>query len=128
MKQYRSIAVADSAQRMSPITVNIQPGQDVLTVSSMQAKLEAQMIGLGVGFLPEVLVREHVAAGRLVVKQVARQRMTATLSYGWRSAAAPQPQKAPQGLALQWWLQQLESPTTRSALLLRGGPCPPSEK
>ena len=40
-------------------------------------------------------------------------------------AAAPQPQKAPQGLALQWWLQQLESPTTRSALLLRGGPCPP---
>ena len=69
---------------MSPLTVNIQPGQDVLTVSSMQAKLEAQMIGLGVGFLPEVLVREHVAAGRLVVKQVARQRMTATLSYGWR--------------------------------------------
>ena len=126
MKQYRSIAVADSAQRMSPITVNIQPGQDVLTVSSMQAKLEAQMIGLGVGFLPEVLVREHVAAGRLIVKQVARQRMTAALSYGWRSAAAPQPLKAPQGLALQWWLQQLESPTTRSALLLRGGPCPPS--
>ena len=51
--------------------------------------------------------------------------MTAPLSYGWRSAAAPQPQKAPQGLALHWWLQQLESPTTRSALLLRGGPCPP---
>ena len=50
--------------------------------------------------------------------------MTATLAYGWRSAAAPQPQKAPQGLALQWWLQQLESPTTRSALLLRGGAVP----
>jgi DNA-binding transcriptional LysR family regulator len=128
MKQHRSVAVADSAQRLSPITVNIQPGQDVLTVSSMQAKLEAQMIGLGVGFLPEVLVREHVAAGRLVVKQVQRQRMTAPLSYGWRSAAAPQPQKAPQGLALQWWLQQLESPTTRSALVLRGGPCPPADK
>jgi DNA-binding transcriptional LysR family regulator len=126
LRQHRGVAVADSAQRMSPITVNIQPGQDVLTVSSMQAKLEAQMMGLGAGFLPEVLVREHVAAGRLVVKQVARQRMTASLSYGWRSAAAPQPQKAPQGLALQWWLQQLESPTTRSALLLRGGPCPPA--
>jgi len=127
LKQHRGVAVADSAQRMSPITVNIQPGQDVLTVSSMQAKLEAQMMGLGVGFLPEVLVREHVAAGRLIIKKVARQRMTASLSYGWRSAAAPQPQKAPQGLALQWWLQQLESPTTRSALLLRGGPCPPAE-
>ncbi len=128
LKQHRGVAVADSAQRLSPLTVNIQPGQDVLTVSSMQAKLEAQMMGLGTGFLPEVLVREHVAAGRLVVKEVARQRMAAGLSYGWRSAAAPQPHKAPQGLALQWWLQQLESPTTRSALLLRGGPCPPAEK
>jgi hypothetical protein len=51
--------------------------------------------------------------------------MSVALAYGWRSAAAPQPQKAPQGLALQWWLKQLDSPTTRSALLLRGGPCPP---
>jgi DNA-binding transcriptional LysR family regulator len=126
LKQHRGVAVADSAQRLSPLTVNLQPGQDVLTVSSMQAKLEALLIGLGVGFLPEVLVREHVAAGRLVVKQVARQRRSANLAYGWRSAAAPQPHKPPQGLALQWWLQQLESPTTRSALLLRGGPCPPS--
>jgi DNA-binding transcriptional LysR family regulator len=126
LKQHRGVAVADSAQRMSPLTVNLQPGQDVLTVSSMQAKLEAQIMGLGVGFLPEILVRDHVAAGRLVIKQVQRHRMTVPLSYGWRSAAAPQPQKAPQGLALQWWLQQLESPTTRSALLLRGGPCPPA--
>jgi DNA-binding transcriptional LysR family regulator len=127
LRQHRGVAVADSAQRMSPLTINIQPGQDILTVSSMQAKLEAQMMGLGVGFLPELLVREHVAAGRLVVKEVARQRRAVTLSYGWRSAAAPQPQKAPQGLALQWWLQQLESPTTRSALLQRGGPCPPTD-
>jgi DNA-binding transcriptional LysR family regulator len=85
-------------------------------------------MGLGVGFLPEVLVREHVAAGRLVVKEVLRQRIAPALAYGWRSAAAPQPHKAPQGLALQWWLQQLESATTRSALLLRGGPCPPTDK
>jgi DNA-binding transcriptional LysR family regulator len=104
--------------------VNLQPGQDVLTVSSMQAKIEALMMNLGGGFVPEVLVREHVEAGRLVVKQVQRQRMTAALSYGWRSAAAPQPHRPPQGLALQWWLQQLESPATRSALLMRGGLCP----
>ncbi|MET0382814.1 MAG: LysR family transcriptional regulator [Burkholderiaceae bacterium] len=120
LRRHRGVAVADSAQRMSPLTVNLQPGQDVLTVSSMQAKLEALTMGLGVGFLPELLVRDHVAAGRLVVKQVARQRNQPSLAYGWRSAAAPQPQKAPQGLALQWWLRQLESPATRSALLLRG--------
>jgi DNA-binding transcriptional LysR family regulator len=124
MREHRGIAVADSAQRMSPITINIQPGQDVLTVSSMQAKLEALLMGLGAGFLPEALVREHVAAGRLVIKGVQRQRMTVALSYAWRSAAVPQPQRAPQGLALQWWLRQLESPATRTALLSRGGLCP----
>jgi DNA-binding transcriptional LysR family regulator len=124
LRAQRGIAVADSAQRMSPLTVNLQPGQDVLTVSSMQAKLEALIMNLGGGFLPEQLVREHVQAGRLVVKAVQRQRMSAVLAYGWRSAAAPQPQRPPQGLALQWWLQQLESPATRSALLARGGLCP----
>jgi DNA-binding transcriptional LysR family regulator len=124
LREQRGIAVADSAQRMSPVTVNLQPGQDVLTVSSMQAKIEALMMNLGGGFVPEVLAREHVDAGRLVIKQVQRQRMTASLSYGWRSAAAPQPHRPPQGLALQWWLQQLESPATRSALLMRGGLCP----
>ncbi len=123
LKHHRGVAIADSALRMSPITVNLQPGQDVLTVSSPQAKLEALLMGLGGGFLPEILVREHVAAGRLVVKSVQRHRTSVPLAYGWRSAAAPQPQKAPQGLALQWWLQQLESPTTRSALLLHGGLC-----
>ena len=123
LKQHRGVAVADSAQRMSPVTVNLQPGQDVLTVSSMQAKLEAQLMGLGAGFLPELLVREHLEAGRLVAKTVQRHRMAVSLSYGWRSAAAPQPQRAPQGLALQWWLQQLESPATRAALLHRAGPC-----
>ena len=49
MREHRGVAVADSAQRMSPVTVNIQPGQDVLTVSSMQTKIEAQMHGPGRG-------------------------------------------------------------------------------
>ena len=126
MREQRGIAVADSAQRLSPVTLNLQPGQDVLTVSSMQAKIEALMMNLGGGFVPEVLIREHVEAGRLIVKAVQRQRMTAALAYGWRTAAAPQPQRAPHGLALQWWLRQLESPTTRTALLMRGGLCPGS--
>ena len=116
---HRGVAVADSAQRLAPLTMNLLPGQDVLTVTSMQAKLEALLMGLGAGFLPEVMVHEHVLAGRLVVKAVQRERRSVTLCYGWRSAAAPQPRRAPQGLALQWWLQQLESPATRQALLAR---------
>jgi DNA-binding transcriptional LysR family regulator len=117
--RHRAVAVADSALHLSPITVNLLPGQDVLTVSSMQAKIEAQLRCLGCGFVPEVLIREHLRHGRLVAKAVRRSRRPANLAYAWRTAAVPQPKKAPQGLALAWWLGQLESTATRKALLER---------
>jgi len=99
--------------------VNLLPGQDVLTVASMQAKIEAQLRCLGCGFVPEPLVREHLRAGRLVHKAVARRNPPGRFGYAWRSAALPQPRRAPQGLALQWFLDQLKSPATRHALLER---------
>jgi DNA-binding transcriptional LysR family regulator len=121
MMAHRAVAVADSAQRASPLTVNLLPGQDVLTVSTMAAKIEALLRCLGCGFVPEPQVRAHLRSGRLVTKPVQRCRLPAQFGYAWRSAATTQPRKAPQGLALQWWLTQLESPTTRQALLERHG-------
>ena len=119
IQQHRAVAVADSAQRMVPVTVNLLPGQDVFTVPSMAAKIEALMRCLGVGYVPEPLVREALRTGRLVARPVQRSRVPALCGYAWRSGTTPQPRKAPQGLALQWWLQQLDSPTTRQALLER---------
>lgn len=117
--RHRAVAVADSAQRLSPMSFNLLPGQDVLTVPSMHAKIEAQLRGLGCGFVPEVMARDHIRAGRLVVKPVQRPRNLARMSYAWRTSAAPRARQAPHGLALQWWLQQLDSPATRRALLER---------
>ena len=117
--RHRAVAVADSARRHEPRSFNLLPGQEVFTVASVQAKVEAQLRCLGCGFLAEPLAREHIRAGRLVVKEVQRERRRARLGYAWREAAAPQPKKAPQGLALAWWLEQLESPATRNALLER---------
>ena len=37
----------------------------------------------------------------------------------WRTGGSGGRRSASQGLALQWWLQQLESPATRAALLVR---------
>jgi DNA-binding transcriptional LysR family regulator len=108
---HRVIAVADTAQNLTPMTVGILPGQDVLTVPSMAAKLEAQLRGLGCGYLPEPMVRPHVAAGRLVRKEVEGPARLARAHYAWR-----QTQSQP-GMALTWWLHQLASPTTRCALL-----------
>jgi len=113
---YRAVAVADSAQRITPMTVNLLPGQDVLTVPSMRNKLEALLRCLGCGFLPEPLARSHLEAGTLVQKATARAAAAAEMHYAWRAD-----RNGPLGLGrgLQWWLQQLESPTTRRALLER---------
>lgn len=118
--RHRAVAVADSAQRLAPRTVNLLPGQDVLTVASTQAKLEAQLRCLGCGYLPEPLAREHVAAGRLVVKRTQREPLPVRLGYAWRGAKGTQ-----LGLALRWWLDQLASTPTRRALIERhSGPLP----
>jgi DNA-binding transcriptional LysR family regulator len=97
------------------LTMGLLTGQDVFTVSTMRDKLAAQLRGLGGGFLPEPLVRPHVASGRLVVREVKRApRRTMRLSYAWRNSGSIGP-----GRALQWWLAQLESAATRGALLER---------
>ena len=112
---HRAVAVADTAQRLQPLTRNLLPGQDVLTVPTMRAKLEALLRGLGCGYLPEPLARPWLAAGRLVRLQTVSGEPVAKLHYAWRAERGP----ASLGRALQWWLAQLESPTTRRALVER---------
>jgi len=122
--RHRAVAVADSAHRLAPITLSLLPGQDVLTVSDMQAKIDAQLRGLGCGFVPEPATRDHVGAGRLVVKTVERQRAAARLGYAWRQPTATRgssSRKPQAGLALRWWLDRLETPATRRGLLERHG-------
>ncbi len=112
---HRAVAVADTAQRLAPLTVNLLPGQDVLTVPHMRAKLEALVRGLGSGFLPEPMARPHIEAGRLVQKATVRSSPTARLHYAWRAERSA----LGLGRALQWWLQQLQSPATRRSLIER---------
>ena len=114
IQQHRAVAVADSVPRGVGLTFGLLGGQDVFTVATMSAKLEAQLRGLGGGFLPESMARTFIEAGRLVVKKVERPERVIRVSYAWRGAAKPD-----QGRALQWWLQRLESPATRAALLQR---------
>lgn len=111
MLRHRAVAVADSAQR-GGMTMGLLGGQDVLTVDTMQAKVQVQLRGLGGGFLPEPMVRPYLEAGRLVAKRVARPERQLRLHYAWGGPGFTAP-----GRALQWWLQQLQSPSTRKALL-----------
>ena len=112
--QHRAVAVADSVQSGSGMTLGLLGGQDVLTVPHMAAKLQAQLRGLGVGFLPRYMAQPHIDAGALLVRAVQRSGRIARCSYAWRHEAS-----ASTGRALRWWLEQLERPATRRALLSR---------
>jgi len=108
---HRIVAVADTARSLAPMTLGVMPGQEVLTVPSMATKLEALVRGLGCGFLPTPMVRRHVEAGRLLMKATFQGKRVSPMNYAWRNTGHP-PAKA-----LAWWLKQLQSETTRRALL-----------
>lgn len=112
IQKHRAVAVADSTQRGAGQTYGLLSGQDVFTVPTMHAKLDAQLRGLGGGNLPRCMADSYIATGRLVVKKTERPQRTVPLHYAWRLAKTVN-----QGRALQWWLSQLESETTRSALI-----------
>ena len=113
IQQHRAVAVADSVPRGQGLSIGLLGGQDVFTVPDMPSKLEAQLRGLGGGFLVESLARPYLDSGRLVAKKVARPSRIAQVDYAWRD-----PGPAGPGKALQWWLDQLMQERTRQALLL----------
>ncbi|MEY4285451.1 MAG: hypothetical protein RL111_2126 [Pseudomonadota bacterium] len=112
VKSHRAVAVADSAPLGLDVTVGLLPGQQVLTVSSMADKIQAQVRGLGVGFLPLPRIQQELARGQLVVCPTQRPRRLVQLFCAWPSELA-----TTRGQALSWWLQQLQHDRTREALL-----------
>ena len=114
LRNHRAVAAADSSRAGPTMNVNLIGGQDVLTVPTMQAKLAAQLHGLGSGFLPEALARPYIEAGHLVELQTERVRPVGQMHLAWRVRSAARP-----GRALEWWIAQFEHDGTRQALLHR---------
>jgi DNA-binding transcriptional LysR family regulator len=112
IQEHRIVAVADSTRRKQSVTVGILAGQDVLTVSTMDDKLEAQLRGLGCGFLPRCLAQAYINVGQLVELETQRMPRAAKVNYAWRS-----PSSGGMGKALSWWVEQLSQAQTRQALL-----------
>jgi DNA-binding transcriptional LysR family regulator len=112
IRQHRAVAIADSNPEGAGLTIGLLTGQDVFTVPDLPAKVEAQIRGLGVGYLPSCAVEPYIEAGILVVKKIERAEQHIQASYAWRISG-----RAGEGRALQWWLDQLANPVIRAALL-----------
>lgn len=73
----------------------------MLTVGSLAAKFEAQLAGLGVGFLPVPMASPAIGDGRLVPLRVAAPKPRVALSLAWRTEAT--------GPALRWFVERLRA-------------------
>lgn len=107
--QHRAVSVADSSRKLLPRTSGLLSGQDVLTLPSMRAKVEAHVAGLGVGFLPLPLAEREAAAGRLRILPVEIDKPAADSLIAWRPSRT--------GKALRWFVKRLESPETVARLV-----------
>ncbi len=109
VRRHRIVAVGDTARNLPVVTVGMLSGQDVLTVPTMRAKLLAQVAGLGCGNLPVGDALPYLESGQLVAKRLSESRLAGDLYYSWNSAG--------RGKAMKWFLERLQDPKLRQALL-----------
>lgn len=101
IRQYRAVVVHDTSRVNMPQNLHVLDEQDQLTVFSFETKLQAQVAGLGCGYLPVYLADPYVKTGELVVKIVETERNSDTVYFGWRENAT--------GLAAAWWRERLQA-------------------
>jgi DNA-binding transcriptional LysR family regulator len=99
---HRAVAVADSSRNLPPRTTGLLSGQDTLTIADAGIKLQAQAMGLGVGYLPKCLAAAAVERGELVLKKTEEEKVSQMLFLAWRSAH--------RGKALKWFVDQVVVP------------------
>lgn len=105
---HRAVAVGDTSRNALPRSSGLLLGQETLVVPDFAAKVAAQRLGLGVGYLPEALARDEAAAGRLRIRRVAESKQEAVQYLAWRTSN--------RGKALAWWIERLDAATCTRAL------------
>jgi len=99
LEDYRALVIADTARDRAPHTTRIGQRQPTLTFSHFTAKIAALEAGLGVGSLPNAMVREPLARGTLqrIASDIEKEHLD--LYIAWRADSS--------GRAQQWFLQHL---------------------
>jgi DNA-binding transcriptional LysR family regulator len=109
---HRGVVAADTSRRLPQRSAGTLTGQETLTVPDLDAKLAAQVAGLGCGWLPAPLAAAHIASGVLIVKAMETPREPTPIHAVWRELRP--------GNALAWWLDALGTSCWRA--LERPGP------
>jgi DNA-binding transcriptional LysR family regulator len=98
LANYRAVVAADSSRHLAPRSGGVFERQRRLTVPNMAAKIEAQRLGLGLGFLPRHQVTHLLERGELVELTLEQPRKPLTLNIAHRSED--------RGRAIKWFMKR----------------------
>jgi len=101
IKKFASIVVTDSATSHTRRTTGLLDSRRVIRVSSMSAKINAQSMGLGIGFLPKHMIVNQLREGTLVIKECEVPRQPEHIYMAWH--------KDMSGQALSWFIKELQA-------------------
>ena len=98
---YPSLIVSDSSLLLPTRDTGLFKSKQQIRFKTMQAKIEAQTMGLGVGFLPRHLIKQQLNGGILVEKKCTVPRVNPPLFIAWH--------KDNDGKACEWLTNELIS-------------------
>lgn len=87
LQEYPAINVEDTSVNLTKRTAWKISGQREIIVPNMKTKLQCHLKGIGVGFLPEPLVRPYLKSGELVERKVERPRNPSPMALAWPDSA-----------------------------------------
>lgn len=96
IKAFPTIVVGDSSQTAPGRSSGLLESRQVIRVANADAKIQAQVMGVGVGFVPSHLIRDQVTRGDLVILECTVPRPKVPLYMAWR--------KENHGKALSWFV------------------------
>jgi DNA-binding transcriptional LysR family regulator len=106
---YRAIIAGDTSRKLPVRSVGVFTGQENLIVSTIAAKIQAQVEGLGVGYLPLHLIQEEIRLKKLIIKKVEKAKPAASLSIAWRVNHI--------GEAIKWFIEKLKDPAIARSII-----------
>lgn len=97
IRAFPTVVVADSSQTSPSRSSGLLESRQTVRVATMGAKIEAQLQGIGVGFLPRHLIDDPLAQHQLVVLPCSVPRPAIPVYMAWR--------KGETGKALGWFIE-----------------------
>ncbi len=99
IEQHRFVVVRDTARYQAALNKRLFTTKPVLRVPTLAAKIRAQLLGIGVGFLPRHRIQGLLDSGELVALAVDQLDEVSAQYIGWKAAN--------KGKALSWFREQV---------------------